>query len=82
MKDERVCPVCGCELVPTQVPTEECDDLLLCCYNESCNYQVASKAEVYEIDVLESFECIGGGTDELVLWSDDSTTIRHIPATE
>ena len=38
--------------------------------------------EVYEIDVLESFECIGGGTDELVLWSDGSTTIRHIPATE
>ena len=38
--------------------------------------------EVYEIDVLESFECIGGGTDELVLWSDDSITIRHIPATE
>ena len=44
--NERVCPVCGCELVPTQVPTEECDDLLLCCYNESCNYQVASKALV------------------------------------
>ena len=38
--------------------------------------------EVYEIDVLESFECIGGGTDELVLWSDDSATIRHIPANE
>ena len=37
---------------------------------------------VYEIDVLESFERIDGGTDELVLWSDSSTTIRHIPATE
>ena len=46
MENERVCPVCGCELVPTQVPTEECDDLLFCCYSESCDYQVASKALV------------------------------------